>query len=145
MELTEQLLLETVYRHTRKKLEVDETKPGALKAAANAALETIRRRVYGYWEEQFAFPLVLIILDEKSRMILHAHTKIELAEIVKPSIPQENYGRFTEGAYHVRAEEIILWSKASLAAPLNAAGYRRYMEVFTEYFPELKQELNGIR
>ncbi|WP_368377411.1 hypothetical protein [[Clostridium] symbiosum] len=84
-------------------------------------------------------------MEEKSRMITQAHTKQELAEILKPSIPRWNYGSFMEGPYHVRAEEAILWSKASLEAPLNEDGYKRYMEAFIEFFPEFKKELLGTK
>ncbi|OUQ20623.1 hypothetical protein B5E84_04540 [Lachnoclostridium sp. An14] len=116
-----------------------------MKAAAYAALDTIYRRVYGYLQDSIVFFLVLIIMIDKSRMITQARTKQELAEIVKPSIPHWNYGTFREGPYHVRAEEAILWSKASLEAPLNEDGFKRYMEVFTEFFPEFEKELLGTK
>ncbi|MFR1350993.1 MAG: hypothetical protein ACLSCA_01015 [[Clostridium] symbiosum] len=123
----------------------DETKTAAVKAAAYATLDSIYRRVYGYLGDSIVFFLVLIIMEEKSRMITQAHTKQELAEILKPSIPRWNYGSFMEGPYHVRAEEAILWSKASLEAPLNEDGYKRYMEAFIEFFPEFKKELLGTK
>ena len=145
MNFSERLLLEAVYRHARKELAKDETKTAAVKAAAYAALDSIYRRVYGYLEDSIVFFLVFIIMEEKSRMIIQAHTKQELAEILKPSIPRWNYSSFIEGPYHVRAEEAILWSKASLEAPLNEDGYKRYMEVFTELFPEFKKELLGTK
>lgn len=142
---SERLLLEAVYRHACKELAKDETKTAAVKAAAYATLDSIYRRVYGYLGDSIVFFLVLIIMEEKSRMITQAHTKQELAEILKPSIPRWNYGSFMEGPYHVRAEEAILWSKASLEAPLNEDGYKRYMEAFIEFFPEFKKELLGTK
>lgn len=145
MNFSERLLLEAVYRHACKELAKDETKTAAVKAAAYAALDSIYRRVYGYLEDSIVFFLVFIIMEEKSRMIIQAHTKQELAEIVKPSIPHWNYGTFREGPYHVRAEEAILWSRASLEAPLNEDGFKRYMEVFTEFFPEFEKELLGTK
>ena len=140
MNFSERLLLEAVYRHARKELAKDESKTAAVKAAAYAALDTIYRRVYGYLQDSIVFFLVLIIMIDKSRMITQA-----LAEIVKPSIPHWNYGTFREGPYHVRAEEAILWSRASLEAPLNEDGFKRYMEVFTELFPEFEKELLGTK
>ena len=142
---SERLLLEAVYRHACKELAKDETKTAEVKAAAYATLDSIYRRVYGYLGDSIVFFLVLIIMEEKSRMITQAHTKQELAEILKPSIPRWNYGSFMEGPYHVRAEEAILWSKASLEAPLNEDGYKRYMEAFIEFFPEFKKELLGTK
>ena len=145
MNFSERLLLEAVYRHARKELAKDESKTAAVKAAAYAALDTIYRRVYGYLQDSIVFFLVLIIMIDKSRMITQARTKQELAEIVKPSIPHWNYGTFREGPYHVRAEEAILWSRASLEAPLNEDGFKRYMEVFTELSPEFEKELLGTK
>ena len=145
MNFSERLLLEAVYRHARKDLAKGEAKTVAVKAAAYAALDTIYRRVYGYLQDSIVFFLMLIIMIDKSRMITQARTKQELAEIVKPSIPHWNYGTFREGPYHVRAEEAILWSKASLEAPLNEDGFKRYMEVFTEFFPEFEKELLGTK
>ena len=145
MNFSERLLLEAVYRHARKDLAKGEAKTAAVKAAAKAAVDTIYRRVEAYLVVSFVFFLVLIIMIDKSRMITQARTKQELAEIVKPSIPHWNYGTFREGPYHVRAEEAILWSKASLEAPLNEDGFKRYMEVFTEFFPEFEKELLGTK
>ena len=116
-------------------------KPAAVKETAYEALHNLYRQVYGYLDDGIVFFLVLNIFVEKSRMIEQAHTKKELDEIQKPSVPHWDGGRFIEGPYHVRAEEAILWSKASLVAPLKQNGFQRYMEVFTEFFPEFQKEL----
>ncbi|WP_320959627.1 hypothetical protein [Hungatella effluvii] len=80
-------------------------------------------------------------MEKKSRMIITASTKAELQEIVKPSVPHWNFGDFRTGPYHVLEEEAILWSEASLEAPLNDDGVRRYQEVFSKLYPEQAAEI----
>lgn len=96
-----------------------------------------------YGEDYFLFSLLLGIMFKKSRMIEGAATKQELCEIVKPSVPSGNYGTFRTGPYHVLEEEVILWSRASLEAPLNDVGAGRYREVFTQLFPEEGAQIWG--
>ena len=74
-------------------------------------------------------------------MIITASTKAELQEIVKPSVPHWNFGDFPTGPYHVLEEEAILWSEASLEAPLNDDEVRRYQEVFSKLYPEQAAEI----
>lgn len=136
MHFTEKLLMEAVYRHTKEVVLMDDRKKSEVKMAALQALEIVKAQVAGYAEDCFLFILALFIMEKKSRMILEASTKQELQEIVKPSVPRWNYGTFLTGPYHVLEEELIMWSKASLAAPLNEDGTRRYQEVFSKLFPK---------
>lgn len=137
MSFIENLLIEAVYRHTKKEILEDEMKTNAVKHSKLAALEAVKVRVRGYASDYFLFSLVLAIMEKKSRMILAASTMQELKEIIKPSVPRGNYGNFLEGPYHVMEEELIMWSMASLEAPLNDVGARRYQEVFSNVLPEL--------
>ena len=141
MYFTENLLIEAVYRHARDVILSDQRKMNPLKQASLQALISVRQTVTGYTEDYFAFFLVLSIMEKKSRMIITASTKGELQEIVKPSVPSWNYGNFLTGPYHVLEEEAILWSEASLEAPLNDDGVRRYQEVFSKLYPEQAEEI----
>ena len=49
---------------------------------------------------------------------------------------------FISDPYLLPEEELICWSEASLRAPLNEPGYRRYMKLFRQVFPEESQALN---
>lgn len=141
MYFVENLLIEAVYRHARNVILADEMKMNPFKQASLQALLRVRQAVTGYAEDYFAFFLVLSIMEKKSRMIIAASTKRELQEIVKPSVPSWNYGNFLTGPYHVLEEEAILWSEASLEAPLNDDGVRRYQEVFSKLYPEQAAEI----
>lgn len=140
MDFTENLLIEAVYRHTKRELTEDNRKE-ILQIAALGALEYVKKAVVSYQADFFLFGLVLSIMEKKSRMILKAKSKEELKEIVKPSVPRGSYGQFFSGPYHVEEEELIIWSKASLEAPLNEDGVKRYQELFTKFFPEQAAEI----
>ena len=96
---------------------------------------------FGYGNEYFSFALIAGIMIKKSWMIQKAGTVQELEEILKPSVPIWNYGNFITGPYHVLEEEAILWSKASLEAPLNDDGIKRYAKVFSQFYPEKAAEI----
>lgn len=133
-----------VYRHAASEIRKDEKKSAECKAYANEILEAIVRQTMGYMGDGVLFWLPLRILFKKCSMVEQAETKKELSEIAKPSLPKGSYGRFREGPYHVPEEELLLWSRASLEAPLNEYGYKRYMELFARFFPEQAKEILGI-
>lgn len=141
MFFVEHLLIEAVYRHTRKAILADQTKRSPLKQDSLQALASVKQTVIGYAEDYFAFFLALSIMEQKSRMIIAADSKKQLQEIVKPSAPRWNYGSFWTGPYHVLEEEAILWSIAALEAPLNDDALERYQEVFSKLFPEQAAEI----
>lgn len=87
-----------------------------------------------YEEEGFLPELVEIVFRKKVDFILKARTKAEIENILKPSIPRYSCGRFSvDNKYHVEEEELILWSKTSLKAPLIPDSYKRYRELFEKY------------
>lgn len=87
-----------------------------------------------YKEEGFLPELVETVFCKKADFIMRAKTKAELEEIIKPSSPRYSGGIFCPGnPYHVEEEELILWSKTSLKAPLISQGYKRYQELFEKY------------
>lgn len=109
----ELLLFEAVCRHTRNEIMTKEGVSDDWRAKALEVWDALRLRTYGYAKDYIVFWLPLRILFKKGAMIEDAETKKELDEIVKPSVPKGCYGKFEEGPYHVREEEMILWSRAS--------------------------------
>ena len=98
------------------------------------ALRKMREITAQYEEEGFLPELVETVFCKKADFIMKAKTKAELEEIVKPSTPRYSGGIFYPGSpYHVEEEELILWSKTSLKAPLISQGYKRYQELFEKY------------
>ena len=89
--------------------------------------------------------LVDSALAQRLFYIGQAKTKTELKDIMKLSKPQPRAdGTFGPGSpYHIEEEEMMLWSEMSLQAPLNEAGFTRYMELFAKYYPERKEEVLG--
>lgn len=87
-----------------------------------------------YEEDGFLPELVETVFCKKADFIMKAKTKAELEEIIKPSIPRYSGGIFYPGnPYYVEEEELILWSKTSLKAPLIPEGDKRYQELFERY------------
>ena len=98
------------------------------------ALRKMRGFAAQYEEDGFLPELVEMIFCKKADFIMKAKTKAELEEIVKPSTPRYSGGAFYPGSlYHMDEEELILWSKTSLKAPLIPQGYKRYQELFEKY------------
>lgn len=98
------------------------------------ALRKMRGITAQYEEEKFLPELVETVFCKKADFIMKAKTKAELEEIIKPSTPRYSGGAFYPGSlYHVEEEELILWSKTSLKAPLISQGYKRYQELFEKY------------
>lgn len=136
-------MIAAVCQRTRKEIMEDEKKNVKVKAAALGAFGAVLERSRSFAGDGFLFRLPLGILWKKSRMILMADTIGELKEIIEPSVPRWNYGDFTTGKYHVLEEELLYWSHASLEAPLNDDGVRRYEKVFRELFPRQAEEIWG--
>lgn len=98
------------------------------------ALRKMRGIAAQYEEDGFLPELVETVFCKKADFIMRAKTKAELEEIIKPSTPRYSGGIFYPGnLYHVEEEELILWSKTSLKAPLISQGYKRYQELFEKY------------
>lgn len=98
------------------------------------ALRKMRGIAAQYEEDGFLPELVETVFCKKADFIMKAKTKAELEEIIKPSTLRYSGGAFYPGSpYHVEEEELILWSKTSLKAPLISQGYKRYQELFEKY------------
>ena len=58
-----------------------------------------------------------------------------MEKLLKPRCPHYDGNKFVPDAFCVPEEELICWSETSLKAPLNEAGFCRYMELFSQILP----------
>lgn len=98
------------------------------------AIRKMRGIAARYEEENFLSELVEAVFCKKADFLMEAKTKAEIEEILKPSTPTYSGGNFLLGnPYHVEEEELILWAKTSLKAPLIPEAQKRYQELFEKY------------
>lgn len=113
---------------------MDDTLTEGLRSRRFDAIRKIRGIVARYEEENFLPELVKTVFCKKADFLMEAKTKAEIEEILKPSTPKYSGGTFYPGnQYHVEEEELILWSKTSLKAPLIPEAQKRYQELFEKY------------
>lgn len=85
--------------------------------------------------------LIQVIFKKRAEMIRQATTLAQLDLIVQPKPPHYNGNQFQPAnEYAIPEEEMILWSITSLKAPLNHAGFARYMELFCQCYGALPGE-----
>lgn len=113
-----------------------------LEMARVEAIAAVMHQVTAYRAEGILPMLTEAVLKKKLAWIQEAETVGALKEIAAPCVPRmTGRGTFLEGPYHVPEEEMILWSRISLEAPLNEKGYHRYEELFCRIFPEQGKEI----
>ena len=127
-------MIDLEYSRCIMELLMDDTLTEELRSRRFDALRRLRGIIDGYEGDGLLPELIETVFCKKADFIMKARTKAELEEIVKPSIPRYSGGTFYPGnSYHVEEEELILWSKTSLKAPLIPQGYKRYQELFEKY------------
>ena len=108
-----------------------------LKELRMSALQTLRSQLNYYKELGFMDRLLTAIAEQKCKYIMDITSKTEMEKMLKPRCPTYNGNEFIPDKYHILEEELICWSQTSLQAPLNGAGFKRYMEVFKLVLPDL--------
>ena len=109
-----------------------------------AAIISLGATMRGYRDEFLNNELVSIICAKKIEFILQAKTKSDLKEILlPPKIYYNGNEVVATGRYHIIEEELLIWCLTSLwcGGPLNDAGFKRYMKLFTEVYPEMANEI----
>ena len=106
------------------------------------ALRDLQGLLSQYDKRRYSAKLLNSIGEKKGAMIMSADSKTEVNKILRPKAPHYDGVRFVSDRYLLPEEELICWSEASLRAPLNEAGYRRYMELFQRAFPEESEALD---
>ena len=92
----------------------------------------------GYMEK-----LLYAIAEKKGGLICSVSNKEEMEKLLKPRCPHYDGNQFVPDALCVPEEELICWSETSLRAPLNEAGFHRYMELFSQIFPDEYEQAFG--
>ena len=105
------------------------------------ALQKLQATLSHYSDCGYTQKLLCGIAERKAVLILAATGKTEMEKILKPHAPHYDGVKFVSDPYLLPEEELICWSEASLRAPLNEAGYRRYTKQFRQVFPEESEAL----
>lgn len=74
--------------------------------------------------------LCTTIFVKKDELIKNAKTIEDINQIMKGPIP------FDDSGYTVPEEEAIMWSEASLKAPLNSQAFDRYLSLMKKIYGE---------
>lgn len=106
-----------------------------------SALKELQSYLEHYEKSGYVDKLINKIAEKKISMIMQITTKSEKDKVIKPKCPKFDGNKFIPDKYNVQEEELICWSEASLEAPLNEAGFNRYMELFKNIFPDEGMEI----
>lgn len=120
------------------KIIVDENISETVRVLRFEALVITNSYLLHYREHGYTPELIDKIAEKKCEMILKATTKTEMERIIHPRCPHYNGNEFVPDEYSIPEEELIAWSEASLRAPLNNAGVKRYISLFKEIFPDIE-------
>ena len=115
---------------------MDEETPAKVRELRLKALGSIRGQLEHYKGLGYIDRLLNGIAEKRVAMIMKATTKTEMDRVMTPKAPHFNGAVFITDEYHIPEEELIAWSQTSLKGPLVGAGFKRYMELFKEFFPE---------
>ena len=110
------------------------------------ALGSVRNQLEHYRGLGYIDRLLNGIAEKRVAMIMKTTTKAEMDRVMIPKAPHYNGAEFITDEYHIPEEELIAWSQTSLKGPLVGAGFKRYMELFREFFPEESKQykLGGV-
>lgn len=100
------------------------------------AMKEVQKYLRYYQEMGYISPLISTIAKKKCELICTVTSKKDLNKIIKPHCPHYDGNKFVPDKYSIPEEELICWSQTSLKAPLNDVGFKRYLELFKEIFPE---------
>lgn len=135
-------MLEVEYAISLATLFCEENLPDKVLELRFSGIRRLKGIAEYYAKEGLATKVIEEIWRHKLPFVLSATSKAVMEEILKPSTPGYNGNRFQPRTpYHSEAEELLLWSKTSLYAPLISAGFDRYMELFEKFYPDEAKEI----
>ncbi len=123
------------------KIMLDETISDKVRELQFSAMKTLWGQLVYYQKFGYMERLLTSIAEKKSEMIMRTTTKTEMDRIMKPRAPHFNGCEFVPDEYLLPEEEMIAWSQASFQASLSSIACKRYMKLFTEFFPEESERL----
>lgn len=108
-----------------------------------------QRMVYPYVQKLhdgfIRMDVIMTIVEAKLGFMCTAKSKKDVERILSPpKIHYDGRGVWAEPEFYVPAEEMLIWSETSFIAPLNDAGYRRYMKLFRDFFGDEVCDEMGI-
>lgn len=108
-----------------------------------------QRAVFPYvqklYEGYIRTDVLMAVVDAKLEFMCKAKSKKDVDRILSP--PKIHYdGREirADPEFYVPAEEMLIWMETSFRAPLNDAGYKRYMKLFRDFFGDEMCDELGI-
>lgn len=105
------------------------------------AIKEMQQYLWHYEKLGYMPKLLCAIARKKCEMLLTLATKAEIERIIRPRCPQYDGNQFIPDKYSIPEEELICWSETSLRAPLNEAGFKRYLELFRQVLPDESRAL----
>lgn len=113
----------------------DKNTPKKIKEMRDRTLYQLAKTLYRYSKEGFLDYVIFDIAKQKIGYILNAKSKMEMEQILKHSEVRYDGNNFVpiNAKYHVEQEEMIMWSMASLKAPLNSEATARFVELVNKY------------
>lgn len=100
------------------------------------AFDVLKSRLAFYKDRGYMESLLCAIARKKAEMILETTTKTEMEKVMSLRPPHFDGNKFIPDKYAVPEEEMISWAETSYLAPLNEAGFQRYMELVKQILPE---------
>lgn len=95
-------------------------------------------RIAQYRKRSYDNKLIDTIFMKKNKLIDEATTCSQVDAIMKGPIP------FDDSGVTIPEEEMLMWSEASLKAPLNSEATNRYLSLAKSFFGEKVFEECGI-
>lgn len=126
---------EYVFAYTLAKLVFEDEKTSEkLTIAKVEALRKVAGVIRKYEAENFDRALIDAIMEKKAKMILEATTMGAVHDIAGLPKPRYDGAEWYTSKYSVPEEELILWSMASLRAPLRPEAVERYLTLFKQVY-----------
>lgn len=113
-----------------------------IKAIRLSVITETRKYLSQYARLGYMPELLCAIAEKKCAKLKTISTKEEARRLSQPRCPAYTGDGFVQDDMIIPEEELICWSEISLQAPLNEAGFRRYMELFRQILPEKSKKIN---
>ena len=120
---------------------MDEKEPERIRDEKFKALRKAMGLTERYLKDGIRPDLIDVIMEKKAALIMNASTLTDIRKAADPPKPHYNGNAFVDDPLQVPEEEMVLWSKASLMAPLNDDACTRYLELFTRAFGVTEEDL----
>ena len=124
-------------------MEENMKRPERLEMTRLAAIVKAGQIARHFRKRGFDSKLINSAYNKRMQAIKQATTIGELNQITKLSEPVllPTGIKTPTDRFHLEEEEVMLWSEASLKAPLRQDGFKRYLELFVKFYPESEEFL----